>query len=117
MQIRKNLEPTPASDKEDDSNEKKKGSDEDNDDEEELATMEELKEYVESQKRKERKKKAKAKEKAKARSATGMQIDVMEDGVADTELFNIKAIKVLCIDYNIFWRNANIVCNGILIFF
>lgn len=93
LQIRKNLEPTPASDKEDDSNEKKKGSDEDDDDEEELATMEELKEYVESQKRKERKKKAKAKEKAKARSATGMQIDVMEDGVADTELFNIKAIK------------------------
>jgi hypothetical protein len=31
---------------------------------------------------------------AKARTATGMQVDVMEDGVADTDLFALSAIKV-----------------------
>jgi hypothetical protein len=30
---------------------------------------------------------------AKARTATGMQVDVMEDGVADTDLFALSAIK------------------------
>lgn len=32
---------------------------------------------------------------AKARTATGMQVDVMEDGVADTDLFALSAIKVV----------------------
>ncbi len=31
---------------------------------------------------------------AKSRTATGMQVDVMEDGVADTDLFALSAIKV-----------------------
>lgn len=93
LQIRKDLQPAADSDAEKDDDDEVKGSDEDDDEEEELATMEELKEYAEAKKRKERKKKAKAKEKAKTRTATGMQVDVMEDGIADTDLFNLKAIK------------------------
>ncbi|CAK9270394.1 unnamed protein product [Sphagnum jensenii] len=62
-------------------------------DEDDLAMMEELTEIAQAKRRKERKKRAKAKEKAKARTATGMQVDVMEDGVADTDLFALSAIK------------------------
>lgn len=50
---------------------------------------------------------------SKSRTATGMQVDVMEDGVADTDLFNLKAIKVGSLSLSaIFERlcHDNVIC-------
>ncbi|KAL2609813.1 hypothetical protein R1flu_028386 [Riccia fluitans] len=60
-----------------------------------LAEMEELKEHMEAKKKKAKKLAAKRKAKIKARTATGMQVDVMEDQqmYGDTDLFTLGAIK------------------------
>ncbi|KAI5056953.1 hypothetical protein GOP47_0028771 [Adiantum capillus-veneris] len=62
-------------------------------DEDILNEMEDLKTLMQAKTKKEKKRLAKRREKAKARAATGMKIDVMEDGYADGGLFNLASIK------------------------
>ncbi|KAG6550168.1 hypothetical protein Mapa_008125 [Marchantia paleacea] len=60
-----------------------------------LAEMEELRERMEAKKKREKKLAAKKKAKLKARTATGMQVDVMEDKdmYGDEDLFALSVIK------------------------
>ncbi|KAH7284979.1 hypothetical protein KP509_33G005200 [Ceratopteris richardii] len=64
-----------------------------NKDEDLLNEMGELKAMIDAKTKKERKKLAKRRAKAKIRAATGMKIDVMEDGYADGGLFSLASIK------------------------
>ncbi|KAL3678738.1 hypothetical protein R1sor_021694 [Riccia sorocarpa] len=77
------------------SDEEEKGASKATDEEKLLTEMEELKEHMEAKKKKAKKIAAKRKAKMKARSATGMQIDVMEDQemYGDEDLFSLGAIK------------------------
>ncbi|OMO75630.1 hypothetical protein COLO4_25956 [Corchorus olitorius] len=91
MQLRKALSPsekatsTPATlvDK----------GEEENEDDKLLNEMEELTYAMDRKKKKEKKLLAKRRAKDKLRKATGMQIDVMEDGYIDHELFSLSSIK------------------------
>lgn len=63
------------------------------DDERMLSQMEELHSIYEQKKKKTKKILAKRRAKAKARTRTGMQVDVMEDGYNDYDLFSLSSIK------------------------
>ncbi|KAF5745723.1 putative ribosomal RNA methyltransferase [Tripterygium wilfordii] len=63
------------------------------DDDKLLNEMEELTYAMERKKKREKKLLAKRRAKDKARKATGMQIDAMEDGYTDHELFSLSSIK------------------------
>lgn len=58
-----------------------------------LNEMEELTYAIERKKKREKKLLAKRRAKDKVRKATGMQIDAMEDGYTDYELFSLSSIK------------------------
>ncbi|XP_044509137.1 pre-rRNA 2'-O-ribose RNA methyltransferase [Mangifera indica] len=62
-------------------------------DERVLNEMEELTNAMERRKKREKKLLAKKRAKDKARKATGMQVDVMQDGYIDHELFSLSSIK------------------------
>ncbi|OMO74329.1 hypothetical protein CCACVL1_16820 [Corchorus capsularis] len=66
---------------------------EENEDDKLLNEMEELTYAMDRKKKKEKKLLAKRRAKDKLRKATGMQIDVMEDGYIDHELFSLSSIK------------------------
>ncbi|GMI76576.1 hypothetical protein HRI_001327000 [Hibiscus trionum] len=94
MQLRKALSPsekatppTPTTPKDDD-----KG-DEENEDDKLLNEMEELTYAMERKKKREKKLLAKRRAKDKSRKATGMQIDALEVGYIDHELFSLSSIK------------------------
>ncbi|XP_039013079.1 adoMet-dependent rRNA methyltransferase spb1-like [Hibiscus syriacus] len=94
MQLRKALSPsekatppTPTTAKDDD-----KG-DEENEDDKLLNEMEELTYSMERKKKREKKLLAKRRAKDKSRKATGIQIDALEDGYVDHELFSLSSIK------------------------
>ncbi|KAK9286161.1 hypothetical protein L1049_014543 [Liquidambar formosana] len=91
MQIRKALSPTKkanASPPTDVEHENK-----DDEDERILNEMEELTYAMDRKKKRAKKLLAKRKIKDKARKATGMQVDAMEDGYTDHELFSLSSIK------------------------
>ncbi|XP_057516940.1 uncharacterized protein LOC130798092 [Amaranthus tricolor] len=69
------------------------GDDDEDDGEKLLDEMEDLKRDVERKKKREKKVLAKRLAKDKARKATGMQIDAMQDGYVDNELFSLASIK------------------------
>ncbi|GAB4837893.1 hypothetical protein Ancab_027418 [Ancistrocladus abbreviatus] len=75
-----------------DDNEEDQDEEED-EDEKVLNEMEELTHAVERKKKREKKLLAKRRAKDKARKALGMQIDALEDGYADHELFSLASIK------------------------
>ncbi|KAK9102064.1 hypothetical protein Sjap_019318 [Stephania japonica] len=58
-----------------------------------LNEMEELKYAIDRKKKREKKRLSKRQAKDKGRRKTGMQIDVMEDGYVDAELFSMSSIK------------------------
>ncbi|KAL1059973.1 hypothetical protein V6Z11_1Z138200 [Gossypium hirsutum] len=94
MQLRKALSPekatpTPTPSTVTDVN---KG-DEENEDDKLLNEMEELTYAMERKKKREKKLLAKRQAKDKSRKATGMQIDALEDGYVDHELFSLSSIK------------------------
>ncbi|XP_074275096.1 adoMet-dependent rRNA methyltransferase spb1-like [Silene latifolia] len=62
-------------------------------DEKLLDEMEELTEAIKRKEKREKKIQAKRRAKDKARKATGMQIDAMQDGYVDNELFSLGSIK------------------------
>ncbi|MCI00828.1 hypothetical protein A2U01_0021850, partial [Trifolium medium] len=55
--------------------------------------MEELSNALERKKKREKKILAKRRAKDKARKATGMQMDAVEDGYVDHELFSLASMK------------------------
>ncbi|KAF7840966.1 adoMet-dependent rRNA methyltransferase spb1 [Senna tora] len=63
------------------------------DDDKLLNEMEELTHAMDRKKKHEKKRLAKRRAKDKARKATGMQIDALEDGYIDHELFSLSSIK------------------------
>lgn len=65
----------------------------DDEDEKLLNEMEDLTHAVERKKKREKKLLAKRRAKDKARKGTGMQIDALEDGYVDNELFALASIK------------------------
>ncbi|GKV42816.1 hypothetical protein SLEP1_g50183 [Rubroshorea leprosula] len=67
--------------------------DEKDQDDELLNAMEELTYAMERKKKRAKKLLAKRQAKDKARKATGMQVDAMEDGYVDNELFSLSSIK------------------------
>ncbi|KAK8529927.1 hypothetical protein V6N13_102816 [Hibiscus sabdariffa] len=67
--------------------------DEENEDDKLLNVMEELTYAMECKKKREKKLLAKRRAKDKSRKATGMQIDALEDGYVDHELFSLSSIK------------------------
>ncbi|KAE8668143.1 isoflavone reductase-like protein [Hibiscus syriacus] len=67
--------------------------DEENEDDKLLNEMEELTYAMERKKKREKKLLAKRQAKDKSRKATGMQIDALEDGYVDHELFSLSSIK------------------------
>ncbi|GLT30597.1 hypothetical protein SLA2020_053890 [Shorea laevis] len=67
--------------------------DEEDPDDKLLNEMEELTYAMEHKKKRAKKLLAKRRAKDKARKATGMQIDAMEDGYVDNELFSLSSIK------------------------
>ncbi|KAK8518772.1 hypothetical protein V6N13_017959 [Hibiscus sabdariffa] len=67
--------------------------DEENEDDKLLNVMEELTYAMERKKKREKKLLAKRQAKDKSRKATGMQIDALEDGYVDHELFSLSSIK------------------------
>ncbi|KAE8705180.1 isoflavone reductase-like protein [Hibiscus syriacus] len=85
--LKKATPPTPTTAKDDD-----KG-DEENEDDKLLNEMEELTYAMERKKKREKKLLAKRRAKDKSRKATGMQIDALEDGYVDHELFSLSSIK------------------------
>ncbi|KAE8686440.1 isoflavone reductase-like protein [Hibiscus syriacus] len=94
MQLRKALSPsekttptTPAT-----ATDVDKG-DEENEDDKLLNEMEELTYAMERKKKREKRILAKRRAKEKLRKATGMQIDALEDGYVDHELFSLSSIK------------------------
>ncbi|KAK8626806.1 hypothetical protein V6N13_134436 [Hibiscus sabdariffa] len=93
MQLRKALSPekaippAPTTAKDDD-----KG-DEENEDDKLLNEMEELTYAMDRKKKREKKLLAKRQAKDKSRKATGMQIDALEDGYVDHELFSLASMK------------------------
>uniref|UniRef100_A0A2P2J8Y6 Putative rRNA methyltransferase n=1 Tax=Rhizophora mucronata TaxID=61149 RepID=A0A2P2J8Y6_RHIMU len=66
---------------------------EEDEDDKLLNEMEELSNAMERKKKRAKKLLAKRRAKEKARKATGMQIDAMEDGYIDNELFSLSSIK------------------------
>ncbi|GAV58254.1 FtsJ domain-containing protein/Spb1_C domain-containing protein/DUF3381 domain-containing protein [Cephalotus follicularis] len=66
---------------------------EEDEDEKLLNEMEELTYAMEQKRKRQKKLLAKRRAKDKARKATGMQIDAMEDGCTDPELFSLSSIK------------------------
>ncbi|CAM8968904.1 unnamed protein product [Rhodiola kirilowii] len=92
MHIRKALSPTPvvAPLVPDVDDEGKEGKDED---EKLLDEMEELTNAMDRKKKREKRVIAKRRAKDKARKATGMQIDAMQDGYTDNDLFSLASIK------------------------
>ncbi|KAL9227064.1 hypothetical protein vseg_002801 [Gypsophila vaccaria] len=80
---------------EDGNKEEEEDADDDEEDEDEklLDEMEELTQVVERKKKREKKREAKRLAKDKVRKATGMQIDAMQDGYGDDELFSLGYIK------------------------
>ncbi|KAF2317638.1 hypothetical protein GH714_033034 [Hevea brasiliensis] len=91
MHVRKSLSPTQkASSTTAIDGEEKKHEDEDD---KLLNEMEELTCAMERKKKQAKKRDAKRRTKDKARKATGMQIDAMEDGYTDHELFSLSSIK------------------------
>eukprot|EP00268_Persea_americana_P012124 TRINITY_DN1508_c0_g1_i2.p1 TRINITY_DN1508_c0_g1~~TRINITY_DN1508_c0_g1_i2.p1 ORF type:complete len:850 (-),score=220.80 TRINITY_DN1508_c0_g1_i2:304-2853(-) len=90
MRIRKALSPTQkVASKATDAEDTNKG----NEDDLMLNEMEELTNAMERKKKRTKKLLAKRRAKDKARKATGMQIDAMEDGYTDRELFSLSSIK------------------------
>ncbi|KAK8606061.1 hypothetical protein V6N13_102830 [Hibiscus sabdariffa] len=67
--------------------------DEENEDDKLLNVMEELTYAMERKKKREKKLLTKRRAKDKSRKATGMQIDALEDGYVDHELFSLSSIK------------------------
>ncbi|PSS29440.1 AdoMet-dependent rRNA methyltransferase [Actinidia chinensis var. chinensis] len=65
----------------------------DNEDERILNEMEELTYAMDRKKKREKKLLSKRRAKDKARKATGMQVDAVEDGYVDHELFSLSSIK------------------------
>ncbi|XP_077220262.1 ftsJ-like methyltransferase family protein [Tasmannia lanceolata] len=93
MQIRKAL--TPVQQVVSKANDVEEGTKDDKGDEDDriLNEMEELTSAMERKKKQAKKLMSKRRAKDKARKATGMQIDAMEDGYTDHELFSLSAIK------------------------
>ncbi|GMJ12755.1 tRNA methyltransferase 7b [Hibiscus trionum] len=94
MQLRKALSPSekatpPAPTTAKDADE----GDEQNEDDKLLNEMEELTYAMERKKKRENKLLAKRRAKDKSRKATGMQIDALEDGYVDLELFSLSSMK------------------------
>ncbi|KAK4761271.1 hypothetical protein SAY87_006164 [Trapa incisa] len=75
------------------SNIENKNDNKEDDDDKILNEMEELTYAMDRKKKRVKKLLAKRQAKDKARKATGMQIDVMEDGYIDHELFSLSSIK------------------------
>ncbi|KAK4771777.1 hypothetical protein SAY86_013552 [Trapa natans] len=75
------------------SNIENKNDNKEDDDDKILDEMEELTYAMDRKKKRVKKLLAKRRAKDKARKATGMQIDVMEDGYIDHELFSLSSIK------------------------
>uniref|UniRef100_A0A2C9W0V9 Putative rRNA methyltransferase n=1 Tax=Manihot esculenta TaxID=3983 RepID=A0A2C9W0V9_MANES len=90
MHVRKALSPTQKASSTAVNGEEKKQEDEDD---KLLNEMEELTYAMERKRKQEKKRDAKRRAKDKARKATGMQIDAMEDGYTDHELFSLSSIK------------------------
>ncbi|XP_021730562.1 adoMet-dependent rRNA methyltransferase spb1-like [Chenopodium quinoa] len=76
-----------------DKEEDEDGDEDGNEDEKVLNEMEQLTHDVERKKKREKKILAKRRAKDKARKATGMQIDALQDGYVDNELFSLASIK------------------------
>lgn len=95
MHVRKALSPSTkaASAAPKDESENKDADEDDDDDEKVLNEMEELTYAMDRKKKRAKKLLAKRRAKDKARKATGMQVDVMEDGYTDHELFTLASIK------------------------
>ncbi|KAK4761270.1 hypothetical protein SAY87_006163 [Trapa incisa] len=75
------------------SNVENKNDNKEDEDDKILNEMEELANAMDRKKKRAKKLLAKRRAKDKARKATGMQIDVMEDGYIDHELFSLSSIK------------------------
>ncbi|XP_010526611.1 PREDICTED: putative rRNA methyltransferase [Tarenaya hassleriana] len=91
MQLRKALSPSrKESSKKDPDAEKEE---EENDDDKLLNELEELTNATDRKKKREKKLLAKRRAKDKLRKATGAQIDALEDGYVDHELFSLSSIK------------------------
>ncbi|KAK4772637.1 hypothetical protein SAY86_014412 [Trapa natans] len=75
------------------SNVENKNDNKEDEDDKILNEMEELTNAMDRKKKRAKKLLAKRRAKDKARKATGMQIDVMEDGYIDHELFSLSSIK------------------------
>ncbi|KAL6963851.1 hypothetical protein U1Q18_034857 [Sarracenia purpurea var. burkii] len=89
MGIRKSLSPSQKATSTTDVEHETKG----NEDERMLNEMEELTYAIDRKKKREKKLLAKRRAKDKTRKATGMQVDAMEDGYTDIELFSLSSIK------------------------
>ncbi|KDP41776.1 hypothetical protein JCGZ_26794 [Jatropha curcas] len=93
MQVRKALSPaqkgSTATATSTDGEEKNK----EDEDDKLLNEMEELSYAIERKKKQAKKRDAKRRAKDKSRKATGMQIDALEDGYTDIELFSLSSIK------------------------
>ncbi|XVF45303.1 hypothetical protein PTKIN_Ptkin02bG0194800 [Pterospermum kingtungense] len=92
MQLRKALSPTEKATSSTTTTDVDK-RDEENEDDKLLNEMEELTYAMERKKKREKKLLAKIRAKDKSRKATGMQIDVLEDGYIDHELSSLSSIK------------------------
>lgn len=97
INVRKALSPigktTSTSLSTDQENENANKEEDEDDDEKLLNEMEQLTHDVERKKKREKKMLAKRRAKDKARKATGMQVDALQDGYVDNELFSLAAIK------------------------
>ncbi|KAI4376057.1 hypothetical protein MLD38_013853 [Melastoma candidum] len=90
MHIRKAFAPT----KETDSTSKVVESDNKEDEDDRILNeMEEMQDALDRKKKRKKKLLAKRRAKDKARKATGMQVDALEDGYIDEELFSLSSIK------------------------
>ncbi|XVE49031.1 hypothetical protein DITRI_Ditri01bG0049200 [Diplodiscus trichospermus] len=92
MQLRKALSPSEKATSSTTATDDDKGSEENKDDKL-LNEMEELTYAMEHKKKRAKKLLAKRRAKDKSRKATGMQIDALEDGYIDHELFSLSSIK------------------------
>ncbi|XVF01085.1 hypothetical protein REPUB_Repub04eG0057200 [Reevesia pubescens] len=92
MQLRKALSPSEKATSSTNATDVDKG-DEENEDDKLLNEMEELTYAMELKKKRAKKLLAKRRAKDKSRKATGMQIDALEDGYVDLELFSLSSIK------------------------
>ncbi|KAI4295516.1 hypothetical protein L6164_035556 [Bauhinia variegata] len=91
MHIRKALSPSQKADST--TTKEVKNEDKEDEDDKILNEMEELTSVMERKKKRAKKLLAKRRAKDKVRKATGMQIDALEDGYVDDELFSLSSIK------------------------